>query len=261
MKLMRYSRRAPAFAPCRASACSWARPGRRTCAPDTRFTWSTKSATPRAASSRSSTCRRTSRSSCTSAKRRGARWATRIRISPGSPRARPTQRARRRAAFHPLAECRLYAPVRPSKLITVGRNYPGYARATAASRRRGSRGVHEDAVRRHRSRARHREAAGVQRARFRDRARGRHRQAMQARRGRRRVQRRRGLHDPQRRHRARHRDARARRRQLFLGEDLRHLRADGAVAGDARSDTRSRCTCASRPASTAKCGRTATRTT
>jgi acylpyruvate hydrolase len=32
--------------------------------------------------------------------------------------------------FMPLAECRLYAPVRPSKLITVGHNYPGYARAT-----------------------------------------------------------------------------------------------------------------------------------
>jgi acylpyruvate hydrolase len=28
--------------------------------------------------------------------------------------------------FLPLAECRLYAPVRPSKLIGVGRNYPGY---------------------------------------------------------------------------------------------------------------------------------------
>jgi acylpyruvate hydrolase len=33
--------------------------------------------------------------------------------------------------FLPLSECRLYAPVRPSKLITVGHNYPGYARATA----------------------------------------------------------------------------------------------------------------------------------
>ena len=32
--------------------------------------------------------------------------------------------------FMPLAECRLYAPVRPSKLITFGHNYPGYARAT-----------------------------------------------------------------------------------------------------------------------------------
>jgi acylpyruvate hydrolase len=32
--------------------------------------------------------------------------------------------------FMPLAQCRLYAPVRPSKLITVGHNYPGYARAT-----------------------------------------------------------------------------------------------------------------------------------
>lgn len=30
--------------------------------------------------------------------------------------------------FMPLAECRLYAPVRPSKLITIGRNYPAYAR-------------------------------------------------------------------------------------------------------------------------------------
>jgi 2-keto-4-pentenoate hydratase/2-oxohepta-3-ene-1,7-dioic acid hydratase in catechol pathway len=28
--------------------------------------------------------------------------------------------------FVPLAECRLYAPVRPPKLIAVGRNYPGY---------------------------------------------------------------------------------------------------------------------------------------
>jgi acylpyruvate hydrolase len=35
--------------------------------------------------------------------------------------------------FMPLAECRLYAPVRPSKLITFGHNYPGYARATARS--------------------------------------------------------------------------------------------------------------------------------
>lgn len=30
--------------------------------------------------------------------------------------------------FIPLAECRLYAPVRPSKLIAIGRNYPGYTR-------------------------------------------------------------------------------------------------------------------------------------
>ncbi|MBX9810065.1 MAG: fumarylacetoacetate hydrolase family protein [Burkholderiales bacterium] len=30
--------------------------------------------------------------------------------------------------FIPLAECRLYAPVRPSKLIAIGRNYPGYIR-------------------------------------------------------------------------------------------------------------------------------------
>ena len=30
--------------------------------------------------------------------------------------------------FIPLAECRLYAPVRPLKLIAVGRNYPGYTR-------------------------------------------------------------------------------------------------------------------------------------
>jgi 2-keto-4-pentenoate hydratase/2-oxohepta-3-ene-1,7-dioic acid hydratase in catechol pathway len=30
--------------------------------------------------------------------------------------------------FTPLAECRLYAPVRGSKLIAVGRNYPGYTR-------------------------------------------------------------------------------------------------------------------------------------
>ena len=28
--------------------------------------------------------------------------------------------------FLPLADCRVYAPVRPSKLICVGRNYPGY---------------------------------------------------------------------------------------------------------------------------------------
>src|SRR4051812_5492989 len=28
--------------------------------------------------------------------------------------------------FMPLSECRLYAPVRPAKLITIGRNYPGY---------------------------------------------------------------------------------------------------------------------------------------
>src|SRR5688572_2423339 len=31
--------------------------------------------------------------------------------------------------FMPLAECRLYAPVRPGKLITIGRNYPGYPEA------------------------------------------------------------------------------------------------------------------------------------
>ena len=30
--------------------------------------------------------------------------------------------------FIPLSECRLYAPVRPSKLIAIGRNYPGYTR-------------------------------------------------------------------------------------------------------------------------------------
>lgn len=30
--------------------------------------------------------------------------------------------------FIPLAECRLYAPLRPSKLIAIGRNYPGYTR-------------------------------------------------------------------------------------------------------------------------------------
>lgn len=28
--------------------------------------------------------------------------------------------------FVPFGECRLYAPVRPSKLIAIGRNYPGY---------------------------------------------------------------------------------------------------------------------------------------
>ncbi len=30
--------------------------------------------------------------------------------------------------FIPLAECKLYAPVRPSKLIAIGRNYPGYTK-------------------------------------------------------------------------------------------------------------------------------------
>jgi acylpyruvate hydrolase len=30
--------------------------------------------------------------------------------------------------FLPLADCRVYAPVRPSKLIAVGRNYPGYTK-------------------------------------------------------------------------------------------------------------------------------------
>jgi len=30
--------------------------------------------------------------------------------------------------FIPLAECRLYAPLRPSKLIAIGRNYPGYTK-------------------------------------------------------------------------------------------------------------------------------------
>src|SRR4051812_2726058 len=30
--------------------------------------------------------------------------------------------------FIPLTECRLYAPVRPSKLITIGRNYPRHMR-------------------------------------------------------------------------------------------------------------------------------------
>jgi acylpyruvate hydrolase len=30
--------------------------------------------------------------------------------------------------FMPLDQCRLYAPVRPSKLIAVGRNYPGYTK-------------------------------------------------------------------------------------------------------------------------------------
>ena len=32
------------------------------------------------------------------------------------------------ALFLPLSECRLYAPVRPAKLIAIGRNYPGYTR-------------------------------------------------------------------------------------------------------------------------------------
>jgi acylpyruvate hydrolase len=30
--------------------------------------------------------------------------------------------------FIPLSDCRLYAPVRPLKLIAIGRNYPGYTR-------------------------------------------------------------------------------------------------------------------------------------
>ncbi|MDP2241581.1 MAG: fumarylacetoacetate hydrolase family protein [Burkholderiales bacterium] len=30
--------------------------------------------------------------------------------------------------FIPLAECKLYAPVRPSKLIAIGHNYPGYTK-------------------------------------------------------------------------------------------------------------------------------------
>ena len=30
--------------------------------------------------------------------------------------------------FIPVADCRLYAPLRPSKLLAVGRNYPGYTR-------------------------------------------------------------------------------------------------------------------------------------
>jgi 2-keto-4-pentenoate hydratase/2-oxohepta-3-ene-1,7-dioic acid hydratase in catechol pathway len=30
------------------------------------------------------------------------------------------------ALFLPLSDCRVYAPLRPSKLIAVGRNYPGY---------------------------------------------------------------------------------------------------------------------------------------
>lgn len=30
--------------------------------------------------------------------------------------------------FIPLDECRLYAPLRPSKLIAIGRNYPGYTK-------------------------------------------------------------------------------------------------------------------------------------
>lgn len=33
------------------------------------------------------------------------------------------------ALFIPLSECRLYAPVRPLKLIAVARNYPGYTRS------------------------------------------------------------------------------------------------------------------------------------
>jgi 2-keto-4-pentenoate hydratase/2-oxohepta-3-ene-1,7-dioic acid hydratase in catechol pathway len=32
--------------------------------------------------------------------------------------------------FMPVGECRLYAPVRPSKLITIGGNYPGHLRAS-----------------------------------------------------------------------------------------------------------------------------------
>ena len=30
--------------------------------------------------------------------------------------------------FIPLSECRLYAPVRGSKIIAIGRNYPGYTK-------------------------------------------------------------------------------------------------------------------------------------
>lgn len=32
--------------------------------------------------------------------------------------------------FVPLTECRLYAPVRPLKMIAIGRNYPGYVKAS-----------------------------------------------------------------------------------------------------------------------------------
>lgn len=32
----------------------------------------------------------------------------------------------RESVFLPVDECRIYAPIRPSKLIAVGRNYPGY---------------------------------------------------------------------------------------------------------------------------------------
>jgi 2-keto-4-pentenoate hydratase/2-oxohepta-3-ene-1,7-dioic acid hydratase in catechol pathway len=30
--------------------------------------------------------------------------------------------------FIPLAECRLYAPVRGSKIVAIGRNYPEYTK-------------------------------------------------------------------------------------------------------------------------------------
>lgn len=32
--------------------------------------------------------------------------------------------------FLPISECRIYAPLRPSKLLAVGRNYPGFTRQT-----------------------------------------------------------------------------------------------------------------------------------
>lgn len=36
--------------------------------------------------------------------------------------------------FTPLGDCQLYAPVRPLKIITVGRNYPGYMKASGRQR-------------------------------------------------------------------------------------------------------------------------------
>ena len=46
--------------------------------------------------------------------------------------------------FIPLAECKLYAPVRPSKLIAIGRNYPGYTKSRAG--RQSAFGFRQDDV-------------------------------------------------------------------------------------------------------------------
>ena len=165
------------------------------------------SATARAPSSRSSTSRRTSRSSCTSASPRGSRSATPIRylaeLAASVARTRPGSAASSFSCRSP--ECRLYAPVRPLKLIAIGRNYPGYTRNPG--KERGAvpaafmkplssiTGPGRDIVK----------PRACARARFRDRARGRHRQEVQARVRARRVRRRRRLHDPERRHGARRR--------------------------------------------------------